>query len=114
MFGSIAGLLVIGVVLIPGYAYNLIRRRQAPMARASRLMETMQVIVAAFVCTGASLVIFGLLRHFTWVGDHSPSTSALIDTDGHRGAAHPHVASRLRGDSRGSTVGILSGHRKAR
>ena len=78
MLGSIAGLLVLGVVLIPGNAYNLTRRRIVPMGRASRVMETVQVVVTAFVFTAMSLALFGSLRHVSWIGDNSPDPSCLI------------------------------------
>lgn len=78
MFSSIAGLLLLGVVLIPGCAYNLTRRRSVPMARTSRSIATFQVIVSAFVFTAASLSIFGALRHLSWVANHSPNPTELI------------------------------------
>ena len=78
MFASIAWLLVLGVVLIPGYAYSLTRRSKETTARSSRPMETIQVIVSAFVFTAAALAVFGVVRLVPWIGEHSPDPRALI------------------------------------
>ena len=69
---------MLGVVLIPGYAYNLTRRRNAPGARASRSMAATQITVTAFIFTAVALAIFGVSRHVQWVHDRSPDPTALI------------------------------------
>ena len=78
MLGSLGGLLAVGIVLIPGYVCNLTRRRKVPMARVSRVMETVQVTVTAFVFAAVALTAFGTLRHISWFGSRSPDPRALI------------------------------------
>ena len=78
MPGSLTGLLVAIVVLIPGYLRYALRKRIFSTRRLPRAMEAAGVIVVATVANTTVLVIYGLLRMLPFIREHSPSPSELI------------------------------------
>ena len=78
MPGSLTGLLIAIVVLIPGYLRYALRKRIFPTRRLPRAMEAAGVIVVATVANATALVIYGLLRISPTIREHSPSPTELI------------------------------------
>lgn len=78
MPGSVTGLLIAVVVLIPGYVHYSIRRRLVPTRQLSNSMETAGLITVAVVSNGMALAALSVISLAPPARGHTPNLAQML------------------------------------
>jgi uncharacterized protein DUF6338 len=73
---TVVGVLLFVLLLAPGFAYMLRRRRERPAAAVSSFQETVTLALVSLACDIIVLLAFALLRAL--LPNHTPDVGALI------------------------------------
>ena len=76
--GTLTGLLIAVVVLIPGYVHYAIRRNLAPTQQLSTALETASLIVVAVIANASTLGLLGAMTFVPGIRGHTPDLARLL------------------------------------
>lgn len=78
MPSTLLGLLILVYLLIPGYSYQLVRRRSVPTQRLSTLIGASNIVFVAIVSNSITVALYGIAQLSTWMRNHSPDVARLL------------------------------------
>ena len=78
MPSTLLGVLILIYVLIPGYSYQLARRRRVPTERLSTLVGASNILFVAIVSNSFTVALYGISQLSTWIRNHSPNIAQLL------------------------------------